>query len=45
LYDKKKILNLYGLKGENNSAVMTIDKSHAKKMKFLFNKNIFKKKN
>jgi FkbM family methyltransferase len=44
LYDKKKILNLYNLKGENNSAVMTIDKSHAEKMKFLFNKNITKKK-
>ena len=44
LYDKKKILNVYNLKGENNSAVMTIDKSHAEKMKFLFNKNIIKKK-
>ena len=37
-------MNLYNLKGENNSAVMTIDKSHAEKMKFLFNKNIIKKK-
>ena len=36
--------SLNGLKGENNSAVMTIDKSHAKKMKFLFKKNIVKKK-
>jgi|688.fasta_scaffold543142_2 FkbM family methyltransferase len=44
LYDKKKILNLYNLQGENNSAVMTIDKSHAEKMKFLFSKNIIKKK-
>ena len=44
LYDKKRILNLYNLKGENNSAVVTIDKSHAKKMKFLFNKKIIKKK-
>ena len=44
LYDKKKILNVYNLKGENNSAVMTIDKSHAEKMKFLFNKNIIRKK-
>jgi FkbM family methyltransferase len=44
LYDKKKILDLYNLKGENNSAVMTIDKSHAEKMKFLFKKKIIKKK-
>ena len=44
LYDKKKFLNLYNLKVENNIAVMTIDKSHAEKMKFLFNKNIIKKK-
>ena len=44
LYDKKKFLDLYNLKGENNSAVMTIDKSHAEKMKFLFKKKIIKKK-
>ena len=44
LHDKKKNLNLYNLKGENNSPVMTTDKSHAKKMSFLFNKNIIKKK-
>jgi FkbM family methyltransferase len=44
LYDKKKFLDLYNLKGENNSPVMTIDKSHAEKMKFLFKKKIIKKK-
>ena len=44
LYDKKKFLNLYNLKGENNSAGMTIDKSYAEKMKFLFKKKIIKKK-
>ncbi len=44
LYDRKKFLDLYNLKGENNSAVMTIDKSHAEKMKFLFKKKIIKKK-
>ena len=44
LYDKKKFLNLYNLKNENNSPVMTINKSHAYKMKFLFNKNLNKKK-
>jgi FkbM family methyltransferase len=44
LYDKKKFLDLYNLKGENNSPVMTIDKSHAEKMKFLFKKKIIKKR-
>lgn len=44
LYDKKKVLNLFNLQGENNSAVMTIDKGHAEKMRFLFNKNIIRKK-
>ena len=44
LYDKKKFLNLYNLKGENNSPVITINKDHAHKMRFLSNKNLIKKK-